>query len=943
MNQKALFFLVCIFSFFAIRVEAQILTSTPAFPTQTDQITVFYDATTGNGDLMGYTPIYAHTGVITNNSVGPNDWQHTVGNWGTADASVLMTPMGNNIHKIVITPSTFYNLNVGETVSKMTFVFRNAAGTVVGRNADGSDIYLNVYAAGFNASFSLPSMESQIVNANQVVPVTANSSLASDITISVNGSQVASGTGVTSLNYNFSQAAAGEYLIAMSAVNGGTTITDEKVVIILPALNVAAAPAGTIDGINNTSSNGVRLQLYAPNKSFVFVIGDFNNWQLDLSYLMNRTPDGNTYWLDISNLSPGTEYRFQYYINMEGMRVADAYADKILDGWNDGWIPETTYPNLIDYPAGLTSEPVSVFRTDPPAFNWTDQSFVRPAKTKLVVYELLVRDFLEDRTYASLTDSLDYLETLGVTAIQLMPINEFEGNDSWGYNPSFYFAPDKAYGSAEALKTFVNEAHNRGIAVIMDIALNHSFGQNPMVRMYFDASAGQYGQPTASNPWFNPTPKHDFNVGYDFNHESLQTKNFTKRVLTHWMQNYHIDGYRFDLSKGFTQNYTLGNIGAWGAYDQSRINILTEYYNHMQTIEPGSYGIMEHFADNSEETVLSNNGMMLWGNLNHEYMEGSMGYASNFSWGSYQNRGWNNAHLITYAESHDEERMMYKDLQFGASNGTYNITNLNTALKRQELSHCLLIPIPGPKMLYQFGELGYDYSINTCSDGVTINTDCRTSAKPVRWDYWDNQNRKHLYKVTAALNNLKKNEAVFSTTNFNIDLGGFGKRIHLNGTNNAVVVGNFQTTSLNMIPGFQHTGTWYDYFTGNSFQVNDLGATFFFEPGEYHVYTDYQLAVPDLNTSLTEVMSFAKSTFMIWPNPSSHNVNLAYSMSQAAKVQIVLRDLTGRVVTSFNTQGVSGVNQSEWNLAEENIAAGSYVISVETEGRRESAPFIWNP
>ena len=943
MNQKGLFFFVLIFSFFNFRVNAQILTSTPTFPTQTDQITVFYDATTGNGDLTGYTPIYAHTGVITNNSIGPNDWQHTVGNWGTADASVIMTPMGNNIHKIVITPSTFYNLNMGETVSKMTFVFRNAAGTVVGRNADGSDIYLNVYAAGFNASFSLPSMESQIVNANQVVPVTANSSLASDITISVNGSQVASGSGVTSLNYNFSQAAAGEYLITMSAVNGGTTITDEKVVIILPAINVAAAPAGTIDGINITSNSGVRLQLYAPNKSFVFVIGDFNNWQLDLSYLMNRTPDGNTYWIDIPNLSPGTEYRFQYYINMEGMRVADVYADKILDGWNDGWIPETTYPNLIDYPAGLTSEPVSVFRTDPPVFNWTDQSFVRPAKTKLVVYELLVRDFLEDRTYTSLTDSLDYLETLGVTAIQLMPINEFEGNDSWGYNPSFYFAPDKAYGSAEALKTFVNEAHNRGIAVIMDIALNHSFGQNPMVRMYFDASAGQYGQPTASNPWFNPTPKHDFNVGYDFNHESLQTKNFTKRVLAHWMQNYHIDGYRFDLSKGFTQNYTLGNIGAWGAYDQSRINILTDYYNHMQTVEPGSYGIMEHFADNSEETVLSNNGMMLWGNLNHEYMEGSMGYASNFSWGSYQNRGWNNAHLITYAESHDEERMMYKNLLYGASNGTYNITNLNTALKRQELAHCLLIPIPGPKMIWQFGELGYDYSINTCSDGVTINTDCRTSAKPVRWDYWDNQNRKHLYKVTAALNNLKKTEPVFSTTNFNIDLGGFGKRIHLNGTNNAVVVGNFQTTSLNMIPGFQHTGTWYDYFTGNSFQVNDLGATFFFEPGEYHVYTDYQLAVPDLNTSLSEVMSFAKSTFMIWPNPSSHNVNLAYSMSQSAKVQIVLRDLTGRVVTSFNTQGVSGINQSEWNLTGENISAGSYIISVETEGRRESAPFIWNP
>ncbi len=943
MKQKGLLFFVLLISLFTIRVEAQILTSTPAFPTQTDQITVYYDATTGNGDLSGYTPIYAHTGVITSNSIGPNDWQHTVGNWGTADASVLMTPMGNNIHKIVITPSTFYNLNVGETVSKMMFVFRNAQGTVVGRNADGSDIYLNVYPPGFNASLSQPTAESQIVSANQVVPVTANSSIASNITISVNGTQVASGNGITSLNYNFSESLSGEYIVSMTAVNGATTITDEKVIIILPSINVAAAPAGTIDGINITSTTGVRLQLYAPNKSFVFVIGDFNNWQLDLNYLMNRTPDGNTYWLDIPNLSPGTEYRFQYYINMEGMRVADVYADKILDGWNDGWIPETTYPNLIDYPNGLTSEPVSVFRTDPPVFNWTDQSFVRPAKTKLVVYELLVRDFLEDRTYTSLTDSLDYLENLGVTAIQLMPINEFEGNDSWGYNPSFYFAPDKAYGSSEALKTFVNEAHNRGIAVIMDIALNHSFGQNPMVRMYFDASAGQYGQPTTSNPWFNPTPKHDFNVGYDFNHESLQTKNFTKRILTHWMQNYHIDGYRFDLSKGFTQNYTLGNIGAWGAYDQSRINILTDYYNHMQTVEPGCYGILEHFADNSEETVLSNNGMMLWGNLNHEYMEGSMGYSSNFSWGSYQNRGWNNAHLITYAESHDEERMMYKNLLYGASSGTYNITNLNTALKRQELAHCLLLPIPGPKMIWQFGELGYDYSINTCSDGVTINADCRTAAKPVRWDYWDNQNRKHLYKVTAALNNLKKNEPVFSTTNFNIDLGGFGKRIHLNGTNNAVVVGNFQTTSINMVPGFQHTGTWYDYFTGNAFQVNDLNAAFFFEPGEYHVYTDYQLAVPDLNTSLEEVMSFAKSSFMIWPNPANNRVNLAYSMVQAAPVQIVLRDLTGRIVSSFSTQGVSGMNQSEWNLSAENIAAGSYIISVETEGRRESAPFIWNP
>lgn len=927
---------------FSLNLSAQILSSTPAFPTQTDQITIIYDATSGNGDLTGFIPVYAHTGVISSNSANANDWQHVIGNWGTADPNVVMTPLGNNLHQIVITPQTFYGLNVGETVSKLMFVFRNQQGTTVGRNADGSDIYLDIYPAGFNASLSQPINNSQIVNAGQNVAVVANASQACNMTISMNGNVVASGNGVTSLNYTFNQSSSGSYVLSLSADNGSEIITDEKTLIIMPSIPVVASPSGTVDGINYTSGSSVRLQLYAPNKDYVFVVGDFNNWELNLNYLMNRTPDGSTYWLDIPNLQSGVEYRFQYHIDAEGMRVADVYADKILDYWNDPWISETTYPNLIDYPVGLTSEPVSVFTINPPSFNWTDQAFVRPAKSKLVVYELLVRDFLEDRSYQSLKDSLDYLENLGVTAIQLMPINEFEGNNSWGYNPSFYFAPDKAYGTAEALKTFINEAHNRGIAVILDIALNHSFGQNPMVRMYFDPNAGDFGQPSAENPWFNQTPKHDFNVGYDFNHESSRTRDFCKRILAYWMNEFHVDGYRFDLSKGFTQNYTLGNISAWGAYDQSRINILTDYYSHIQANEPGAYVILEHFANNDEESTLSSNGMMLWGNLNHEYSEGSMGYTSNFSWGSYQNRGWSQPNLVTYAESHDEERLMYKNLLYGASNGGYNIQDLNTALKRQELAHCLLLPIPGPKMLWQFGELGYDYSINTCSDGVTISTGCRTDAKPVRWDYITNQNRMHLYKVTAALNNLKKTQALFSTTNYNIDLGGFGKRIHLNGTTqNAVVVGNFQATALTMVPGFQHTGTWYDYFSGTAFEVTDLNNGFYFEPGEYHIYTDYQLPLPDLNTSMEEIMSIAQSEFMIWPNPTNNELNLAFEMAHAGQVQIQIVDCVGRTIQNNLSPALSGMNTQHLALSDLNLQPGVYFVSVISNGKKQTAPFYF--
>lgn len=924
--KKAL--LAFILALFTTQYFAQILTSEPAFPTQNDEITIYYNATTGNAELTNVIPVYAHTGIITNNSADNSDWQHVVGNWGTADPNVVMTPMGGNVHRIVITPQTFYDLGVGETATRLMFVFRNQNGTLVGRNADGSDIYLDLYPEGFNAGFTAPSSGTITADAGADVTINCGASLPSDITLSVNGNQVASATGVTELPYTFNETVSGEYVLEMSATNDGNTISDQMTIIIIPEPTVAAAPAGTIDGINYINDNTVRLQFFAPNKDYIFVIGDFNDWQLDLDYFMNKTPDGSTFWIELTGLEPGTEYRFQYYIGDEGMRCAEIYAEKILSYWDDPYIPEEVYPNLIDYPVGLTSDPVSVFQINAPAFNWTDQSYSRPPKERLVVYEMLVRDFVAAHDYQTINDSLDYFERLGVTAIQLMPIMEFEGNLSWGYNPAFFFAADKYYGPKDALKEFVNECHNRGIAVILDIALNHSFGQNPMVRMYFNPDDGEYGAPTPDNPWFNQYPKHDFNVGYDFNHESQRTRNFCKRVISYWMDEYHVDGYRFDLSKGFTQNNTIGNIGAWNAYDQSRVNIWNDYYGHMQSVEPGSYAILEHFANNDEETVLANAGMMLWGNLNHEYSEGSMGYASDLNWGSYQARGWNNPHLVTYAESHDEERLMYKNLQFGNSSGGYDVTDLNTALARQELAHCLLIPIPGPKMIWQFGELGYDYSINYCENG-TISDGCRTSPKPIRWDYQEVEARKHLFKVTAALNNLKKTQALFSTTNFNQDVGGFGKRIHLNGgAQNGVVVGNFNVTAINMVPGFQHTGTWYDYFTGTSFEVSDLNASFSYQPGEYHIYLDYSLPAPDLETGLDEIMVELGEKMLVYPNPTIDQVNISFLNATSGNVKVEIYDMTGKLAHSESFGGMaSGVQLV--NLSPE-LPQGTYVLRIAT-------------
>ncbi|MEY4330378.1 MAG: hypothetical protein RL609_1126 [Bacteroidota bacterium] len=941
--------------------SSQILTTDPAFPTQTDQITIYYNTTTGNAALTGFTPIYAHTGCITSNSTGPDDWQHVVGNWGVADPTVVMTPLGNNLHKIVITPSTFYSPNVGENIYQLKFVFRNQTGSTVGRNADGSDIYLDLYEAGFNAALQTPTAISSIVSPGSNNVVTGVTSQAADLNISVNGNVVANSNSATSISYTFNETTPGEYEVIFNASTGTDSGADTCYFLILPAVNIASAPAGIIDGINYLSNGNVILQLFAPAKDYVFVVGDFNGWNLDLNYFMNKTPDNQRYWLEISGLQPNVEYGFQYHINAEGLRVADIYADKILDPWNDPWISSSIYPNIKPYPYGLTTEPVSVLEINQPTFNWSDQSYIRPDASKLVVYELLVRDFADEKSYNTLTDTLDYLQNLGITAIELMPINEFESNNSWGYNPSFYFAPDKAYGTEEALKTFINEAHNRGIAVVADIALNHSFGQSPMVRMYFDPNAGDWGQPSANNPWFNPTPKHDFNVGYDFNHESVHTRNFCKRVLGYWLTEYHLDGYRFDLSKGFTQNYTLGNVAAWSAYDQSRVNILTDYYNHIQTTEPGAYVILEHLADNSEETALSNIGMMLWGKMTTQYEEASMGYSGDINWGSYQNRGWSAPRLVSYAESHDEERIMYKNISFGNSNGGYDVQDLNTALKRMEMVHALLLPIPGPKMIWQFGELGYDYSINYCEDG-TINSNCRTSPKPVHWEYYANPNRLHLYKVTAAINNLKKNYQTFSTTNYTLDGSGKGKRLILDGnTMDAVCVGNFDVIGINMIPGFTHTGTWYDYFTGDAVEVTSTSTPFGFMAGEYHIYTDQPLPLPDLITCATygqpcddgnpatsndvynEVCECAGTVgineehmtpYQVYPNPTTGDWNIQWSTPTADAV-LEVRNAQGQLMWNSKSNSLL-IPSSKW-------AQGIYFLTVTENGRVQyKTPLIKN-
>lgn len=830
-------------------VEASpgLISWSPDFPSADQPVTITFDASKGNEALKTAAgTIYMYAGVITDKSTGASDWKYVKSSsFDVADPASAMTSIGNNQYKITITPRTFFNVPAAEKILKIVMLFRNADGTLVARNKDKSDIYLPLTEAGQLAvRFVNPGMEPTftpvsslaVQTVGQELSVSAIASKPSALTFFLNGTSIATANSVSSLTAKIKVEGAGTQVVKVVAVANGLSSESSFSFTVNSSVQEANLPAGAKDGVTfiNNGRSAI-FNLYAPGKQFAYVIGDFNDWTANPQGFMKRTPDGKNWWVQIDNLDPEREYAYQFWVD-GALKVADPYSEKILDPNNDSGIPSFVYPSLLAYPTGKTAGIVSVMKGNQTPFTWKNTTFTRPDMKNLVIYELHLRDFLGTHSYSTLKDTLNYLSKLGVNAIELMPINEFENNNSWGYNPSFYFAPDKYYGTKAALKQVIDECHSKGIAVILDMVLNHSFGQSPMVQLYFDQATNK---PTSASPWFNTDPTHPYNVGYDFNHESAATKYFVKNVLKFWMEEYKIDGYRFDLSKGFTQKNsgtTDGAVNAWSAYDAGRIQIWKEYNTFMKTIDPNFYVILEHFGADAEEKELSDNGMMLWNNLNYSFNEASMGYIANsdFSRAFYDKHGFTKPDfLVTYMESHDEERMMFKNLQYGNASGAYSVKDLATALKRQELSAAFFFAVPGPKMIWQFGELGYD---------ISIDQNGRTGEKPIQWDYLKNNSRKNLYTAYSKFIALRKNNPVFSTTDFQYSLGASVKYIILKSAAvNVVVEGNFDVVARQAEIPFPSSGRWYDALSGETIDIAGSVHSSTLAPGEYHIYSSSPL------------------------------------------------------------------------------------------------------
>ena len=947
-----IFFIVCMLGYQQM-VYAEVVYPDPNFATEIDSITVYFDATEGDQGLMDFTDdIWAHTGVITSNSTHSTDWRYVKTNWGENTLETQLISLENNLWKLNIGfPHEYYGVPNNEQILQLAFVFRNHDGSESGRDVGGSDIFLDLYDAGITTIIVHPSINN-IFGDTRRTPVFCKPIDTLDVMIT----GAAIGTEIDSLELlmgeNIQLQTNDDTLSAQILLQGmplgmhvitaithdtlGVTDSVEFSVMIHNEPANIQRPSGTQDGINYSDSNinSVTLSLFAPYKEYVYVIGDFNNWFVDEDYYMHMdsgSSDSIHYWLTLDDLSPGTEYSFQYLVDGE-IRIADPYTDKILDKWNDHHISDNTYPNLKPYPFGLTDHIASILQTAQTEFQWQNSdSFIRPDKDQLIIYELLLRDFISQHNFQTLTDTLNYLEDLGINAIEIMPFNEFEGNSSWGYNSSFYFAPDKYYGPKMMLKSFIDECHRRGIAVIMDMVLNHSYSQSPFVRLY---NHGEWGAPTDENPWYNTESNFsnsDAQWGNDFNHESIHTKQLVDRINQYWIEEYQIDGYRFDFTKGFGNNPKLSN-DPWGSqYDAERIQLLKRMADQIWNIDSTIYVILEHFADNSEEIALANYGMLLWGNSQYNYAEASMGYHSNgksdFSWGYYGSRGWDSPHLVTYFESHDEERIMYKTTTWGNSSGAYNIKNINTALDRVKGIGSFFFTIPGPKMIWQFAELGYD---------VSIDDPCRLCEKPIRWDYFDDLERRKLYQTFQELIDLRKQYPIFNSANTEVDLyvgSSTGKkRIRLSyNDDKAVIIGNFNVVPQSIDPQYFHTGIWYDFFTGDSIHVSDINDPFYLNPGEFHILSNFYMDPPEeniLRTHSEEV--FLPNTIEInqnYPNPFNSSTLIQISSNENRHIRLEIFDIKGELIdTLMDEYFTPGIRTIQWNAS--SVPSGIYIARI---------------
>lgn len=921
----------------SLGLHAQVSVSPTSFEVD-EEITITVDLNSGATNCNGLSnpsKVYMHAGIGDNsNAFGFN----VVGNWGQDDGVGEMTNNGDGTWSITLTPETYFGLNATQAANatQIGCVFRNPSGSQELKATDCEDFFIPVGILNINViePWANPAV---VISGNNLTVRTnltyQGSSAPGSFEIYYNNVLQDSGNGFTTFLGTINNITSGGTVRIVGSPLSSPTESSEATfeVILAPTVTSQTIPNGLKEGINYDDSDDTKatLVLNAPLKDYVYVAGSFNSYTPGASHLMKKDPTSGKFWLELTGLTSGQVETFQYWVYDADpvtnspyiVKTADPYSTLVLSPFDDSGISTSTFPGIgttYQYPSGQERE-VTVLQTGQTPYVWNISNFSKPKKEDLIIYEVLVRDFDADRNFQDIIDRISYFKNLGINAIELMPVMEFEGNESWGYNTAFHMALDKFYGTPDKFKELIDTCHQNGIAVILDLAFNHAYGRNPLVRMWMDDPDGDgWGEPSSESPFFNETAKHSYSVGYDFNHSLTLTQDHVKTVIEYWINEFNIDGFRWDLTKGFTQNCSGSDETCTNNYQADRVQVLKDYADHSWTQDADHYVIFEHLGGDTEEQEWANyrlgegKGIMMWSEMWHDYTNLAKGETSsiNISRIGHTAHGFTGKRTVGYPESHDKDRLMYEMMTFGVS-GIQG--NLNNSLERMSALGAVFLPVPGPKMIWHFADLGMDDSIWSCSNGV-VNSDydgnndgdCKldTKLQPQWTENWlGNADRNQIYNDWSRLIKLKINEPVFEG-DYSITTNTQTPRISIytgdentSGVTlkNVVVIANFSTSSQNVNPNFPYGGNWYDLMdetgattiNGSTTSVN-LGA------GEFRIYGNQ-------SASLSTEDKIFESGLALYPNPAREVFQLNKDVEQVS-----IYNLNGREIKSFRGNFIKG-------------------------------------
>jgi 1,4-alpha-glucan branching enzyme len=448
---------------------------------------------------------------------------------------------------------------------------------------------------------------------------------------------------------------------------------------LLPFASQAQTPSKRPGMGAEPFAGGTRFRVWAPNAKKVFVTGDFNNW--GRSELANEGAGHHS--ADVPGAKAGDRYKF-VILTPEGEELYrnDPRAARVENSSGNGIIH------------------------DPNAYVWKAKDYKTPEFNKHIIYEMHLGTFNDERggapgTWRSAMEKLDYLRDLGVTILQVMPPTEFPADFSWGYNPSYAFAPESAYGTPEDMKAFIDGAHARGMGVTMDVVHNHQ-GPADLPNWCFDGPCYGHGGIYFYTDWRVGTPWGDTRPDYG----RKEVRDFIKDSAMMWLNEYRLDGLRFDGTKymrttdGTTELPDGWNLLRWVTDEIKRSQpwkiLIAEDFGGGDSITrstaAGGAGFDSQWAGEFMHPIRGNLRAPFDTSRNMNDVAYSIGQAFNGS--AFQR--------VIYTESHDEVANGETRLPEAIWPGN---AGSRDAKKRSTLGAVLVMTSPGIPMLFQGQEI----------------------------------------------------------------------------------------------------------------------------------------------------------------------------------------------------------------------------------------------